>query len=327
MADVLFDATDARFVLFPLRSPAIFEKYKDARDVFWVPNEVNIEPSEIEQFQNLKEEEKHVILKVLAFFANADNIVIENLLTNFTQDVHLMEAKLFFSFQAAMESIHSEMYALLINAYAKDKEQRHQLFNSIKNDPIVKMKTDFAIKWMNSTAPFSERAVAFACLEGILFSSSFAFIYYFKKRGLLPTLTLSNEFISRDERMHADFAVLLVNMFDSYTPEVDPLITRPSDQTILHIIQEAVDIECHFVDSCLEFDLIGLSSTDMRIYVQFVADMMLTGLKCDKYYKSKNPLDYMHMISLDTRTNFFESRSSQYQKSETTTDKFIDEDF
>lgn len=326
MADLLFNNSETRFVLFPLKSATIFERYKNARDVFWVPNEINIEPREIEEFQSMKSEEQHVILKVLAFFANADNIVIENLLTNFSNDVKLMEAKLFFSFQAAIEAIHSEMYSLLINAYAKDNEQKLKLFYSIKNDAIVKMKTDFAIKWMQSSAPFSERAVAFACLEGILFSSSFAFIYYFKKRGLLQALTLSNEFISRDEKMHADFAILLVNMFDQYSAESDPNTTRPSEQTILQIVQESVEIETYFVNSCLESDLIGLSSENMILYVQYVADRLLQDLNCDKFYKVNNPLDYMQMMSLDTRTNFFESRSSQYQKVENSKE-FEDIDF
>jgi ribonucleoside-diphosphate reductase subunit M2 len=327
MSQILFEQSESRFVLFPLKSPEIFKRYKLARDVFWVPNEINIEPQEIEQFQNLKIEEKNVILKILAFFANADNIVIDNLLSNFCNDVKLMEAKLFFSFQAAIESIHSEMYALLINAYAEDNTQKMKLFNSIQTDPIVKMKTDFAIKWMHSDAPFSERATAFACLEGILFSSSFAFIYYFKKRNLLNALTLSNEFISRDEKMHADFAIFLVNMFKDYVPECDPYECKPSSQTILQIVQESVEIESFFVKSCLQYDLIGLSSENMIKYVKFVADKLLTDLKCEKFYKEKNPLDFMRMMSLDTRTNFFESRSSQYQKINDKAEKFVDVDF
>ena len=327
MAALLFDTTDERFVLHPLKSPVIYDAFQKLRDVFWTAAEVDILPSEISQFQAMKEEERNVILKILAFFANADNVVLGNLMDCFCTEVKLSEAKLFYSFQAANEAVHSEMYSLLINAYVTDAAEKTQIFRSIITDPIVQRKTDFATAWLKSEAPFSERAVAFACIEGILFSSSFAFVFYFKKKGVLPALTLSNEFISRDEKQHADFAVLLCNLFDDYSAEADPHATRPSDQTILHIVQEAVEIECDFVDSCLETDLIGLSADQMKQYVKHVADRLLQDLRCEKFYQASQPLQFMESMSLDTRANFFESRNSQYQKATNDDDDSDDDDF
>lgn len=320
MADILFKNDISRFTLFPLKSEAIFEAYKNARDVFWVPNEIDITVAEINEFNSMKPAEKKIILNILAFFASADNIVLNNLMTNFSNDVTLTEATMFFSFQASIESIHSEMYALLIDAYCENNEQKMQIFNSIENNNIVQLKTNFAIKYLESKQPFTERAVAFACIEGILFSSSFAFIYYFKQKNMLPALTLSNEFISRDEKMHSDFAILLVNLFDEYNSDDELNRTRPSNSTILEIIKEAVNIETVFVKECLDTDLIGLSCNDMIQYVQFVADTILIQLKCEKHYMVNNPLDYMNAMSLEQRTNFFESRSSQYQKADNITE-------
>lgn len=328
--NMLFDKSTERFVLFPLKSKDIFDMYEKARDVFWVPNEVPIEPAETEFFKNkLKPEEQQVILKVLAFFAASDGIVIENLVQNFCQEVQLCEARLFYTFQAAMEAIHSEMYSLLIDSYAKNSEEKNKLFKAIENEPTIKSKADFAMKWMDPKRSFTERCVAFACVEGIQFSSSFCVIYWFKKRGILPGLTLSNEFISRDEALHAQFACLLFSKFPPYSESLaKEELTQPPKSTVLSIVRDAVAIECDFVRDCIQTDLIGLSAKEMCQYVEFTADRLLRQLGNENYYKSSNPFDWMTMISLDSRQNFFESNSSQYQKVDgTSTTNFIDDDF
>merc|ERR1712136_589112 len=252
-----------------------------------------------------KEEERYFIKHVLAFFAASDGIVNENLVEKFMQEVQVPEARCFYGFQIAIENIHSEMYSLLIDTYIKDKEQKEFLFNAIVNLNAVKKKADWALSWINANhATYAERVVAFAAVEGIFFSGSFAAIFWLKKRGLMPGLTFSNELISRDEVLHCDFACLMYKH----------LVNKPSVATVTGIIKDAVKIEQEFLTDALPVALIGMNNALMKQYIEFVADRLLVELKCPKVYNSENPFDFMELISLEGKTNFFEKKVGEYQK-------------
>jgi ribonucleoside-diphosphate reductase subunit M2 len=291
-----------RFVILPIQYHAIWKMYKKAEASFWTAEEVDLS-KDIADWQRLKEEEKYFIKNVLAFFAASDGIVNENLVEKFMQEVQVPEARCFYGFQIAIENIHSEMYSLLIDTYIKDPAEKDNLFNAIETVPAVKKKAQWALNWINN-ASYAERIIAFASVEGIFFSGSFASIFWLKKRGLMPGLTFSNELISRDEGLHTDFACLMFHH----------LRNKPSEERILAIISEAVEIEIEFLTDALPVKLIGMNHDLMSTYIKFVADRLLNELSCKKVYKVANPFDFMENISLDGKTNFFEKRVGDYQK-------------
>jgi len=276
--------------------------YKKAEASFWTAEEVDLS-QDLAHWNRLKEEERYFIKHVLAFFAASDGIVNENLVEKFMQEVQVPEARCFYGFQIAIENIHSEMYSLLIDTYIKDPAEKDVLFNAIENFPAVKEKANWALNWINK-APYCERVIAFAAVEGIFFSGSFAAIFWLKKRGLMPGLTFSNELISRDEGLHTDFACLMFHH----------LVNKPTEERITEIISEAVKIEIKFLTEALPVKLIGMNCDLMTVYIKFVADRLLSELDCKKIYNVSNPFDFMENISLDGKTNFFEKRVGDYQK-------------
>lgn len=293
-----------RFVLFPIQHDDIWQWYKKAEASFWTAEEIDLH-QDVQDWENkLNDDERYFIKHVLAFFAASDGIVNENLAENFVNEVQYTEAKFFYGFQIMMENIHSETYSLLIDTYIKDAKESDQLFHAIETFPAIKKKADWALKWIESDS-FMERLIAFAAVEGIFFSGSFCSIFWLKKRGLMPGLTFSNELISRDEGLHCDFAVHLHNHH---------IVNKVSKERITQIITEALDIEREFITESLPVDLIGMNSRSMTQYLEFVADRLLVELECDKVYNSTNPFDFMEMISLQGKTNFFERRVSEYQK-------------
>lgn len=294
-----------RFVLLPINFPQIWEMYKKAEASFWTAEEVDLSQDIVDWDKKLTPNEKHFISHVLAFFAASDGIVTENLAMRFMMDVQIPEARSFYGFQIAIENIHSEMYSLLIETYIRDTAQKENLFNAIETVPCVKQKANWAIKWIGSSESFAQRLVAFACVEGIFFSGSFCAIFWLKKRGLMPGLTFSNELISRDEGLHTNFACLLYSMLQH---------TKLSQERVHEIIREAVDIEKIFISEALPVSLIGMNSKLMSQYIEFVADRLLGSLGCAKLFEAQNPFDWMEMISLQGKTNFFEKRVSDYQK-------------
>lgn len=293
-----------RFVLFPIQYHEIWQMYKKAEASFWTAEEVDLS-KDAADWERLTEDERHFISHVLAFFAASDGIVNENLVERFCKEVQVPEARSFYGFQIAMENVHSEMYSLLIDTYIKDAKQRELLFGAIEHIPCVRKKANWALKWIeNDSVSFATRIIAFAAVEGIFFSGSFAAIFWLKKRGLMPGLTFSNELISRDEGLHTNFACLLF----SY------LRNRPNQATIAKIIAEAVEIEKEFLCEALPVKLIGMNGDLMKIYIEFVADRLLVSLGCPKLYNAENPFDFMELISLQGKTNFFEKRVGEYQK-------------
>ncbi|PIL37252.1 hypothetical protein GSI_00945 [Ganoderma sinense ZZ0214-1] len=294
-----------RFVLFPIQYHEIWQMYKKAEASFWTAEEMDLSKDLHDWHNRLNDDERHFISHVLAFFAASDGIVNENLVERFSNEVQAAEARCFYGFQIMMENIHSETYSLLIDTYIKDPKQREHLFDAIDTIPCIKKKADWALRWISDKeSTFAERLVAFAAVEGIFFSGSFASIFWLKKRGLMPGLTFSNELISRDEGMHTDFACLLFSH----------LQRRPHFDTVRKIITEAVAIEQEFLTDALPVALIGMNSKLMRQYIEFVADRLLVALGGEKHYGVTNPFDFMDMISLQGKTNFFEKRVSDYSK-------------
>ncbi|KAF8222760.1 ribonucleotide reductase small subunit [Tricholoma matsutake] len=294
-----------RFVLFPIQYHEIWQMYKKAEASFWTAEEMDLSKDLHDWHNRLNDNERHFISHVLAFFAASDGIVNENLLERFSNEVQVAEARCFYGFQIMMENIHSETYSLLIDTYIKDATEREYLFDAIETIPCIKRKADWALRWISDKhSTFGERLVAFAAVEGIFFSGSFASIFWLKKRGLMPGLTFSNELISRDEGMHTDFACLLFSH----------LKRRPHPDTVKFIITEAVVIEQEFLTDALPVKLIGMNSKLMCQYIEFVADRLLVALGNDKVYDVTNPFDFMDMISLQGKTNFFEKRVSDYSK-------------
>lgn len=294
-----------RFVLFPIKYHEIWQMYKKAEASFWTAEEIDLSKDLHDWNNRLNDDERFFISHVLAFFAASDGIVNENLLERFSGEVQIPEARCFYGFQIMMENIHSETYSLLIDTYIKEQAQKTYLFNAIETIPCIKKKADWAVRWIqDKNSTFAQRLVAFAAIEGIFFSGSFASIFWLKKRGLMAGLTFSNELISRDEGMHTDFACLLFSHLNH----------RPSKQAVQDVITEAVEIEQEFLTEALPCALLGMNANLMKQYIEFVADRLLLALGNEKVYKSANPFDFMENISLAGKTNFFEKRVGDYQK-------------
>jgi ribonucleoside-diphosphate reductase beta chain len=313
-----------RFVLFPIKHDDIWQMYKQHEASFWTAEEIDL-GQDLKDWERLNDGERHFISHVLAFFAASDGIVNENLAQNFLSEVQYAEAKCFYGFQVMMENIHSETYSLLIDTYIKDPVEKDKMLRAIETVPCVQKKAEWALKWINSDL-FTERLIAFAAVEGIFFSGSFCSIFWLKKRGLMPGLSFSNELISRDEGLHCDFACLL------YTQHI---VNKLPKERVLDIILDAVQIEQEFVTDALPVSLIGMNAALMNQYIEFVADRLLLALGCAKHFNVTNPFDFMEMISLQGKTNFFEKRVGEYQKAgvmatnaEKDAPKFaLDEDF
>merc|ERR1712099_97575 len=302
-SDPLLVENPRRWVMFPIRYPEIWEMYKKHEASFWTAEEIDLS-SDGKDWEGLSKDEQHFVKHVLAFFAASDGIVLENLAGQFSTEVQLPEARAFYGFQMAMENIHSETYSLLIEQYIRDPVEKEAVFDAINTMPPVKEKANWAVQWMQTSNSFAERLIAFAAVEGVLFSGSFCAIYWLKKRGLMPGLTFSNELISRDEGLHAEFACLLYGMLENKLPE----------DVVHDIIRGAVTVERKFICEALSCDLIGMNSELMTRYIEFVADRLLSALGHSKLFGSTNPLDWMELISLQGKTNFFEKRVGEYQK-------------
>ena len=298
----LLTPNDNRFVMFPIQDQSIWEMYKKQVDCFWRAEEIDLSKDN-NHWESLNADERSFLSMILAFFAASDGIVLENLAQRFMGEVQLAEARAFYGFQIAMENIHSQTYSLLIDSYIKDPQEKDKLFNAITHYPCIKKKADWAQKWIHDNrSTFATRLVAFACVEGIFFSGAFCSIYWMKKRGLMPGLTFSNELISRDEALHTEFAVLLYSK----------LVKKMGKARIHEIIKEAVDIETEFICEALPCRLIGMNSQLMTQYIQFVADRLSVQLGYDKIYNVANPFDWMELISLEGKTNFFEKKVGDY---------------
>jgi ribonucleotide reductase beta subunit family protein with ferritin-like domain len=306
MADTSF----RRYSLFPIKYPNLYKYYEMQRDNFWVPKEIDLDTDVKEWRLKLTDDDRHFIKYTLAFFAQADGIVLQNIDTNFSVDIDIPEASVFYGIQAGIEAIHWETYAILIDTLIDDPEERKKAFYAIENYPCIKKKAEWILKWMTNKRPFLERIVAFTCTEGIFFSSAFASIYYYKKRGLMPGLTLSNKFIARDEGIHRDFGCELFKLLRSTKPDDYKI----DNNTVYEIVKDAVEFEEQFVRESLNVELIGINVQSMIQYVRFVADHLLMTLGMDKYYNVSNPFDWMDMISLTSKQNFFEGRVSEYKK-------------
>ena len=294
-----------RFVIFPIKHHDIWEFYKSMEASFWTAEEIDLSQDLNDWNNKLNDDERYFIKHILAFFAASDGIVNENLAENFVNEVQYAEAKFFYGFQIMMENIHSETYSLLIDTYVKDEAEKDDLFNALEVFPAIKKKADWALKWIESDS-FAERLIAFAAVEGIFFSGAFCSIFWLKKRGLMPGLTFSNELISRDEGVHCDFAVHLHNHH---------LVNKVPKERIRSIIVDALNIEREFITESLPASLIGMNAVLMTQYLEFVADRLLVELGCEREYNTSNPFDFMDMISLQGKTNFFEKKVAEYQKS------------
>lgn len=293
-----------RFVLFPIEHDTIWKMYKEAVASFWTAEEIDLH-QDLTDWERLNDGERHFIKHVLAFFAASDGIVNENLVLNFMREVQIPEARCFYGFQVAIENIHAEVYSLLIDTYIKDEKEKDFLFNAIETLDCVQKKAGWAMRWIDNAPTFAHRLIAFAAVEGIFFSGSFCSIFWLKKRGLLPGLTFSNELISRDEGMHCDFAVHLHNHH---------LVNKVPKDRIKEIIVDALNIEREFITESLPASLIGMNAKLMTQYLEFVTDRLLNELECESIYNVTNPFDFMDMINLQGKTNFFEKRVGEYQK-------------
>lgn len=297
----------SRYVMFPIQYPEIWSLYKKQVDLFWRPEEIDLS-CDLKHWNNMTKDEQHFIKMILAFFSASDGIVLENLAGRFMNEVQISEARAFYGFQIAMENIHSHTYSLLIDTYIQNNEEKNSLFNALVTFECIGKKGDWARKWISSDVSFAERLVAFACVEGIFFSGAFCSIFWLKKRGLMPGLTFSNELISRDEALHCEFAILLYNQ----------LKNKLTQTTIYEIIIEAVEIETEFICFSLPCRLIGMNSDNMSQYIKFCADRLLLQLGYEKYYNVANPFSFIELISMETKTNFFEKRVSAYSLSDKT---------
>jgi len=298
----LLTEDDNRFVMFPIQDQSIWDMYKKQVECFWRVEEVDLS-KDIISWNTLNQDEKYFIKMIIAFFAASDGIVLENLGLRFMGEVQLSEARAFYGFQIAMENIHSEMYSLLIDTYIKEKDEKTKLFEALSNFPCIKKKADWAIKWIHDkNSSFATRLVAFACVEGIFFSGAFCSIYWLKKRGLMPGLTFSNELISRDEALHTEFAILLYNKLNN----------KLTKEQIHNIIKESVKIEKEFICEALPCKLISMNAISMSAYIEFVADRLSLQLGCSIIYNTGNPFDFMELISIEGKTNFFEKRVGEY---------------
>jgi|UniRef100_A0A6C0LW17 ribonucleoside-diphosphate reductase subunit M2 len=316
----LLTPDDSRFVMFPIQDQHIWGMYKKQVDCFWRAEEVDLS-KDVAHWQTLNGDEQHFIKTILAFFAASDGIVLENLGVRFMNEVQLSEARAFYGFQIAMENIHSQMYSQLIDTYIEDREEKHNVFHALQQFPCIKKKGDWAKKWINDNrSSFATRLVAFACVEGIFFSGAFCSIFWLKKRGLMPGLTFSNELISRDEALHTEFAVHLYSK----------LLKKINKTRIHDIIKEAVTIEKEFIIEALPCRLIGMNSDSMSQYIEFIADRLSVQLGYDKIYNATNPFEFMELISVESKTNFFEKRVSEYALADKSKDDHVfnfDENF
>jgi ribonucleoside-diphosphate reductase subunit M2 len=309
----LLKPDDNRFVMFPIKYPDIWEMYKKQMDCFWRAEEINF-AQDLADWEKLSGEEKHFISMVLAFFAASDGIVLENLASRFMSDVQVSEARAFYGFQIAIENIHSESYSLMIDTYIRDDAEKTKLFSAIENYPCIAKKANWAKKWIaDNRSSFPSRLVAFAAIEGIFFSSSFASIYWIKKRGLMPGLTFSNELISRDEALHTEFAILLYKK----------MTKKLNKKRIYEIIEEAVEIEKEFITEAIPCRMIGMNMNLMKQYIEFVADRLVVQLGYDKIYNTGNPFDFMELISIESKVNFFERTNAEYALANKSVDKDI----
>ena len=304
MVEPILKENKDRFVIFPIKHHDLWEWYKKCEASFWTAEEIDLHQDLTDWKTKLNDDERYFIKHILAFFAASDGIVNENLAENFVNEVQYSEAKFFYGFQIMMENIHSETYSLLIDTYVKDDAEKDKLFNAIETFAAIKKKADWALKWIESDS-FAERLIAFAGVEGIFFSGAFCSIFWLKKRGLMPGLTFSNELISRDEGVHCDYAVHLHN---------NHLVNKVPKERITEILTDALEIEKEFITESLPVSLIGMNAKLMTQYLEFVTDRLLVELNCDKVYNSTNPFEFMDMISLQGKTNFFEKRVSEYQK-------------
>ena len=305
-----------RFVLFPIKHNKLWEAYKKAESSFWTAEEIDFS-KDTNDWDKLTDNEQYFIKNIIAFFAGSDGIVLENLVGNFCNEIQIPEARCFYGFQIAIENIHSEVYSLLIDKYVKDVNEKKKLFNAIEEIPCVKRKAEWAIKWMSKdSASFAKRIVAFAVVEGIFFSGSFCAVFWLNKRGLMPGLTFSNELISRDEGMHTDFAVLIYQM----------LVNKLDSEEIYKIVTEAVEIEKNFINESIPCAMIGMNSELMSQYIEYVADRLVVQLGYAKYYNSENPFDFMQLISMENKTNFFEKRVSEYSLANVKVDKDVSDE-
>jgi ribonucleoside-diphosphate reductase subunit M2 len=306
----LLKPDDSRYVLFPIKDNDVWQMYKKSIDSFWVVQEVDLS-KDLGDWDKLTTDEQNFIKMILAFFAASDGLVLENLASRFMNDVQLAEARAFYGFQIAIENIHSEMYSTLIDTYIRDGNEKEKLFKALENYPCIAKKGNWAKKWINDNrSSFASRLVAFACIEGIFFSSAFSSIYWIKKRGLLPGLTFSNELISRDEALHTEFAILLYSKLQK----------KLNKKRIYEIVQEAVEIEKEFITKAIPCRMIGMNAKLMTQYIEFVADRLCLQLGYDKIYNSSNPFDFMELISVETKVNFFERTNSEYALANKTVD-------
>eukprot|EP00188_Purpureofilum_apyrenoidigerum_P001335 Plantae.Rhodophyta-Purpureofilum_apyrenoidigerum.ctg17245.p1 GENE.Plantae.Rhodophyta-Purpureofilum_apyrenoidigerum.ctg17245~~Plantae.Rhodophyta-Purpureofilum_apyrenoidigerum.ctg17245.p1 ORF type:complete len:368 (+),score=83.08 Plantae.Rhodophyta-Purpureofilum_apyrenoidigerum.ctg17245:107-1210(+) len=310
--DVFKAESSDRYTLFPIKHRALWEMYKKHEASFWTAEEIDLE-SDLAHWESLSSAEKYFVSNVLAFFSASDGIVLENLAQHFATEVELPEARCFYGFQMMIENIHSETYSLLIDTYIRDQNEKQRLFRAMEEVECVKKKARWALRWIDSSDSFLERLVAFAAVEGIFFSGSFCAIFWLKKRGLMPGLTFSNELISRDEGLHCDFACLLYSMV--------PNSERISESRIHDILLSAVECEKEFICDSLPVDLIGMNKDLMSQYIEFVADRLLVSLGYRKLFSAKNPFDWMELISLEGKTNFFEKRVGEYQKAGVTSER------
>ena len=302
MSEILLNEEEKRYVIFHIKYDDIWKEYKKAISNIWTVEEIDL-AKDIDDYSNLNNDEKHFIDTVLAFFAASDGIVNENLVERFCQEVKILEAKFFYGFQIAMENIHSETYSLLIDTYIKDLTEKNRLFNAIENIPSVKKKADWALKWIDDKdSEFGTRIIGFAAVEGIFFSGAFCSIFWLKKRGLMPGLCHSNELISRDEGLHTEFAVLMYHN----------LVNKPSPEVVKEIIMDAVSIEKEFITESLSCELIGMNKNLMNQYIEYISDRLLLMFGLGKVYHSENPFDWMEMIAVQGKTNFFEKRVGEY---------------
>ena len=303
MDEPLLQEDPKRFVILPIKHDDIWKMYKDHMNAFWVPEEVDLE-ADMKDIEKLTKDEFHYVKHVLAFFAASDGIVNENLVQNFADEIQVTEARCFYGFQIAMENIHSEMYSIMIDRFISDNGEKEYLLNAIDTIPCVKKKADWALKWINRDSSFAQRLVAFACVEGIFFSASFCAIFWLKKRGLMPGLGHSNELIARDEGLHTDFACLLYSK----------LLNKLDEETVHNLVKEAIECEEEFVCDALPVELIGMNSGKMVEYIKFCADRLVVSLGYSKIWNAENPFEWMDLINLQGKSNFFEKRPSEYKK-------------
>ena len=320
MLDIL-DPENERYTLFPIQNQEFWESYKYAQSFYWSVEELDLS-RDLDDWNKLNDQERYFIKMVLAFFSSSDGIVNANISTNFVDEIKILEAKMFYHFQETIEDVHNETYSLLIDTYIKDEQEKYKLFNAMKTIDCVKLKADWTLKYLNKNCSFAERILAFAAVEGIFFSGSFCAIYWLKKRGLMPGLTFSNELISRDEGLHTEFATELYKLSDTKLDEI----------TFNNIVIDAVSIEKEFITESLPCDLLGMNKKLMTNYIEFVADRLSLQFGYNKIYNTENPFEFMELISMRNKTNFFEKRVGEYSKTGLNVDDCamtfdLDEDF